>query len=376
MKPVHVAALALVALVAGMVIWFSGQSDAPVVAEDKALFTDLAVKLDDISQLKLSDAAGATVTIERKGKGWMVREASRYHADVGKVGELVVAVSEAVTQEQKTSNPEFYERLGVQDIANADSEAVLLSIQAGGQSYDVLIGNQSDRFGGSTFVRKPDSAASLLVSPSLRVSTDASSWQDKQVLDFPSEEIQSVVIEHGDSTTEIVKDSPTQTSFTLVGKTDDQKLQDTLVRGVGRGLAGLSFEDVRRGAAFAINDYQRKSVKYTLFSGVVVQVTLFYKLPEEETEDSEGPPAKAEYWLNAGVRFDESIAQQFAPQPTATVDGTEPQTLTLTPADLADRQREADELNDKIRMWMYKITSARFDSINKTTEELIDTPEE
>lgn len=383
MKPLHVTILALIALGAALALWLNdGAAPAPTRTEQK-LFPELASNLDSATQLTVSDAKGGKVTLERKDAGWRVIEQAKYYANSRTVGELLVALSDAAVLEEKTANPEFYERLGLREVSDSASNAVLVSLASPAQTFEVLLGNTSARFDGSTFVRKPGSEPSYLVSKKLQASTDSYDWLDRQVLDIASDEVQSVKITHGDDTLEILRDS-VDSDFDLFDRQEEQALNTTAVKALSRGLAGLSFEEVRKGAAFAVNDYQRKSLAYALFDGTQVLATVFYKEPEasedsvddstDNEDQSSGPPAQPEYWLNVGVRFDEQAAQQFAPQPTATVNGEEPKTLILTPADLADRRARAEQINQKTRMWMYKITSARFDSFNQTVDSLTDAP--
>ncbi|MFK8029732.1 MAG: DUF4340 domain-containing protein [Gammaproteobacteria bacterium] len=372
MKPLHVVILALLAVGAGAAVWFSGLSNEPVEEAVQKLFPNLADNLDAVTQVVVSDAAGAKVTLDKKNSDWTVKEKKRYFAKRNQVAELVLAVSEARIVEQKTANPEYYERLGVRDIKEPDSNAVLLTLSSATDTFSVLLGNASGRMGGSTFVRKPDEATSLLVAPALSAITDADAWLDKAIVDIAADDVQSVKITSGGKVTEVSKEAIVGSDFKLVGRNDDE-LDQSAVSGLGGGLAGLTFERALPGAAFAVNDYERKTVTYTLFSGVVIDVTLFSREPSEQTESSDKPPAPAQYWLNASARFDEDLAQSFVPQPSA-VDGAEPKRFRLTAADMADRRAEVEQFNKTRRPWVYKMSAERYSSMNQTDLSLVATP--
>ncbi len=368
MKPVHVLILAVLVIGAGAAIWLGSGDDTDARPTDQKLFPDLAGKIDTVGSLTVSDAKGGKVTIERQDDGWIVKEKSKYAANTSKVGELLLNLADATLVEQKTSNPEFYARIGVNDVSNSDSSAVLLSVLTPGGKLNLLAGNSNDRFGGSTFVRKPESAPSYLVTPKLEASTDVNDWIDTRILDIAADDIQSVKVTGSDGEiAEISKAAMFDSEFDLVGREESQTLNAIAVRNLAGALAGLDFEDVKRGAAFAVNDYKRIKVTYTRFSGVVVDVTLFYR---DDPADSDAEAAPQHYWLNAGARFDEALAQKFVPQPTAN-ETSGGEALSLTSADIADRRAEAERINKSKRRWMYKITSAQFNKMNQSKSTLV-----
>ncbi len=376
MKPLHVLILALVVVAAGSAIWYNNSSEGPAAAApEQTLFPALADSLSSVSELTLTRAGGEEISIEKKDGEWVLGRKPRYYVDPSKVGTLLVAASEARQVEAKTTNPEFFSRLGLSDISEADSEAVLLSVEASGQSFDVLLGNSSERFGGSTFVRKPTEQATYLVSPAINADTDADAWLDKLIFDIQPDEVQSVTVMDGTNTlSEIRKDAMFGSEFELVGREEGQAVNDAVIRGLARGLSGLRFNDVKQGVAFPVNDYKRLNVTYTLFSGVIVNTTLFYRDNDADaaTDEQSGPSPEPKYWLNAGARFDESIAQQFVPQPgSEAADNDEAQRLTLTAADIADRRQEAERISRTRQRWIYEIPAARFESMSRPFESLV-----
>ncbi len=373
MKPVQVLLLALLVGGAGAAVWFGlGGDTASLVIEEK-LFPKLAGNLDSISRLTVSDAKGGKVTIEDKDGIWVVKEKSKYAANVSKVGELILSLADAKQVEQKTANPEFYSRLGLRDISDTESEAILLSLSTPDGDLNVLTGNASDRFGGSTFVRKPDSDTSFLVTPKLTTGTNVDDWIDPGLFDIAADEVQSVKVTNaGVQGAEISKSAMFDSEFDLVGRADDQVLNAVAVRNLAQALAGLNFENVIRDVAFAVNDYKRLNVTYTQFSGIIIDVTLFYRdEPQSGDEETDGPPRKIQYWLNAVARFDESLAQQFVPQPSSSDEATNNEALTLTTADIADLRAEVEHINQTRKRWIYKISPTQFQRMNQSASTLI-----
>jgi hypothetical protein len=86
------------------------------VATGRLLLPDFAPLANDIREVRITGSeSGGGVTLEREDDGWVVVERSEYPADMGKLRPLVVALSEAGIVEEKTSNPEYYDRLGLGD---------------------------------------------------------------------------------------------------------------------------------------------------------------------------------------------------------------------------------------------------------------------
>ncbi|MEM7081457.1 MAG: DUF4340 domain-containing protein [Pseudomonadota bacterium] len=355
--------LGLVVVAAALFIWMS-QNDVETNQAGEVLLSGLAQELDDVSELALANAAGDTVTIEQTNGQWTVREKSRFYANSKMVGNLLVAAADATVSEAKTSNPELYDQIGVQDLSQDDSRAVKLSITAPSKTYELLIGNQSGRFGGSTFVRRAGEAESFLVTPMLSAEVNVPLWLQTSVLDIDAADVQSVQIQATNGEVVTISKSARGDAFVLDGMPEGRALSDVPVRGLGRGLTGLTFQNVTRAVAFPVNAYQRMSAVYTLFNGVVIEVILFYTEP---VDSDDGPTKEPQYWLSIGSRFDAAIATEFTPQPS----DENAQPFVLTDADLADRQQEADDIKNRNGPWVYEITGARFDSINRTQESLL-----
>ena len=83
-----------------------------------AFVPGLAAALNDVERVTLTKAGGETVaTLERRGDAGSWSRRARYRADVAKLRQSLRALADAKILETKTSNPEFYARLGVEDVA-------------------------------------------------------------------------------------------------------------------------------------------------------------------------------------------------------------------------------------------------------------------
>ncbi len=133
------------------------------------------------------------VTLERTEAGWGVVERSGYPVDFKRLEELLRALSQARLLEQKTSRPEYFSRLGLVDIEQPDSKAVLLELWSGAEQalVRVLIGDPAESRNGR-YVRAASGSETWLIDQSPEPLTDAADWIDRHFLDVDFSRVERV----------------------------------------------------------------------------------------------------------------------------------------------------------------------------------------
>ena len=126
------------------------------------LVPGLSHAINQVERIRLTAPEGdGVITIVRNRDGWSVSERDGYPVDAGQVRQLLIRLSEARTLEEKTADPGFYDRLGVEDVTEETGSGVLVEIE-GGADAALIVGKQEPRSGRGTYVRPRDSAGSLL----------------------------------------------------------------------------------------------------------------------------------------------------------------------------------------------------------------------
>ena len=102
---------ALIIIVAG--VWLAGrESSTGTSAATSALYPGLKEQLNAVNAIHLYKAGDARVVeLVRKDDAWKVSERDSYPADDGKVRKLLIALADAKSAEQKTSDPQQYATL-------------------------------------------------------------------------------------------------------------------------------------------------------------------------------------------------------------------------------------------------------------------------
>ena len=184
-------ALTVAALIAiSAALFFSTRRNSPPDVHGAALLPALAGELDTISSLSvLKGSATPTVTVHKQGDQWTVAERANYPADVSKVRKLLLTLSDAKIREEKTSNPDNYAIIGVEDASKAGATGAEIELTAKSGKLGVIVGKP---VGQGNFVRRPAEKVSYVAEPGISFEAEPRFWIDTRLLDIASDKIQSI----------------------------------------------------------------------------------------------------------------------------------------------------------------------------------------
>jgi len=364
MNPKNLKILALIIAALAVVYYLIGNNDGSST-EGNVFIPGLKEHLNDTTSLGVRSHDGA-FTIAR-GDGWVISERDNYPADVGALRELLIALADARVIEIKTSNPENYAVLGVDDPADEDSSAIELSIRGEGFEHGVILGKTAQR--SYRYARLVGSEQSVMIDKNPDVSAEVGGWLMQDLLDIASSRISAVTIAHADGERlEIVKGSPEAANFDVVNLPEGRELSyATVANGIAGALAGLKLEDVRR----AVEGTAPSVVtRFETFDGLTISVASF------GTED--------EPWIAVDVEASPDAADDDgAAEPATTAADAAESTDTDTPEDDAVEEEagrnvadEAADIAARTAGWQFRIASykanllkRRFDDILKAETE-------
>ena len=365
-----VAALAAVLVVLALV----GQNRAPAPSlSGSTLLAGLDAALNDVDEITLVGAGNETVaSIRRSEQGWTVPEKGGYPADTVLIRDALLALAEARVVEEKTSNPEFYDRLGVESVESDSSAGTAVTIRYGDEAFPTVI--LGDAEGTSQrYARRSDEARSLLIDRDPDLPRSAPQWLQTSILDLRSERVSEVIIEHGDGERlRIFKDEPGQTNYSVDAVPDGRELQYAGVANVtGNVLRELALEDVEPAA----DDGLEPSVttRFGTFDGLVVTARGYERGDENwlELEASVNAEAVAEQGFEPAA--DDSGETTDTPEPAA--DGGAVADPNAQGADAgndgADPAAEAETINATVAGWRYRIASYKYEQMTRRMEDLL-----
>ena len=240
--------LALMAAAAVVMVTLTGRSDRDPAQDDAStvVLPGLSHGINQVERIRLTAPSGdGVITLERHSDGWSVVERDGYPADAGKVRQFLIRLSEARTLEEKTADPAFYQRLGVEDVSGETGSGVLVEI-TGGSDARLIVGKKEPRSGRGTYVRPADSSGSILVDQELAPGTTIADWVVRDIMDIPESRIVSVDVLHADG--DIVEVRRNETGeFQLANLPEGREV--SAANGpatLARTLSALSLDEVRR----------------------------------------------------------------------------------------------------------------------------------
>jgi hypothetical protein len=321
--------VSLVVLVAlAVAVSISQQRDT---GSGQLLLPDLKARLNDIERIVVRTGGDRKIaTLERRKDGWILAERDGYPADVGLIRKNLIALAEARVLEEKTSNPELYGRLRVDDVEKPEATGVRLDLTAGQTSTGVIVGATGVGGGERAYVRLAAEPTSWLVSGGFEVPAEPDRWLDRSVTDIDAKRIRAVTITHPDAPpVRIEKDSAEATDFKVLDVPPKRELSFPGVgNAIGAALAGLTLDNVEPAAAFAPADVRPVVARFETFDGLVVEAS-GWRLP-------------------AGLRF------RFAA--SATQDSA---------------KAEADAINARLGNWVYTLPEFKSEQLTRRLPDLL-----
>ena len=353
-----VAAAAILALLAILGQGRGGNSRIAGESAGTLVLPGLGEELEEIREILVSGQGRETLaSITRTETGWVVADMDGYPADTSRVNALLIALAEARVVEEKTANPEFHSRLGVESIDTQDAAGIELElVPESGSPYSIVLG---DPYGnGQRYVRLADENLSLLIDRSPDVARSAADWVSAGIIDIAGTRVQRVEIAHADGERLVVsKATREDPNFAVENVPDGRELQYASIANVtGNALQGLRLEEVAGAGSDAITQTPLAVSEFWTFDGLVITVT---------ATDGGGD----EPWLTFGARYEVDQALAFSSAPSESVSDT------FDNADGGEQNEnaivEAEAINARLSAWRYRIPSFKYTQLTRRMEDLL-----
>lgn len=307
--------------------------------ERQVLLTDLADKIDTVTAIKISDA-GHTLIVRKSGDGrWVAPAKANYPADAGRVRKLVLGLATLKVIEEKTSTPELYDRLGVEDITAKDAKSHLVELQdaAGKTVTALLIGKRatSDR----AYVRLQGAAPSYLVSGVPEIDVNQMAWLDDTLLTVEKERVKRLVVQPANGRAVAIWRDKSDAGFRLENMPKGRRMKSYGgADAAAASLNFLTFDDVRPAAPVAAKP---TVVTVTTFDGLTVTARL------------------TDGWVHFAAAFDPAAAEKDAG-------------VAVMPKAPADGAKEAADINARLGRWDYRLPDYKIKDLTPGLEDLLE----
>jgi hypothetical protein len=345
----YLAALTLVALAAVVFLMSKdGSSGKPVV--ETLLLPAIAGQINDVDRVEIVTAGSNTVaTLVRDEVQWRVEQMGGYRANWSKLQALLAALAQARVIEPKTDKPEYYDRLGVEDVTADDAGSVLVRFSIGDQTTGILVGHRAQGRQGQ-YVRLQDAPVSALVDREFDVPRQLIDWSDIEIIDINSSEVAEIEIIHPSSERVLAtRVSADQTDFNLAGPLALREIKSSwAVNSLGSVFTMLNMETVRPASSIDWTDAVKMRV--LSFSGMEILADLVHLEDEYLMRlHASHPAASVVQDDNEGSVSQQEIEKQAQDDVAGMVDA----------------------INLKVDGWAYGISKQKFEAMVKKPEDLL-----
>ena len=364
MTPRRLLILVIVALVViGASVWLAGrQSSTGSSAGTGALYPELKEKLNSVSAVNIYKAGDARVVeLKKQGDDWTVSERDNYPADDTKVRKLLVAIADAKLYEQKTSNPEAYATLGVEDTKGKGATSLRIELVGAPKPVNLIIGKQGVG-ARSTYVRRAGEPQSWLINTTIDTSSTPEAWLRKDIIDVAADRLQSATVEvKGAKPYTVAKGARADANFAVEGLPKGKSLSaPTAANSVASALTSLSLADVRAARAFQSTP-PASHATFKTFDGLIV--------------DADGWVQDNKHYVALRPSFDAAQAERFkiAAAPAEEKKPDEKKGEAAAPAKPPEPNvaEDAKKAAAKVSGWVYEIPDYKYEALFKPVDQLV-----
>ena len=353
--------------------------------QGKVFIPGLSSKINNVSLVEVSNGKEKT-SLKQGSSDWGVVEKDNYPANVTKIKELILGLSDLKTVEPKTTKADNYSKLGVEDPGKgASSTLVTLKDKDGKNITEVIIGKTS--FSGvkqGLYVRKPSDNQSWLVSGKVSSTADPTTWVDSKILNINKSRIKSIQFKQPDGASLTVdKENKTATDYAVEKLPKGKEISSqATVNGLATALENLTFMDVLNKDKFTFDEKSQINTEYKTYDGLVIKASAekkddkwyakFTTAYDEATVKAEEEKAKAE-----------EKAKEEAEKAKETKDAKDNKDnkQTQPPAAAAaakpagpDVKKEASDLAANLANWVYVIPDYKAQYMTKKIDDLVKAP--
>jgi len=398
--------LLLTAAIGGVAVYNRTQRQVAVTFPTASgpVLPGLGDKVNDVTLIELQHA-GKSHILEKRGDGWVMASMDGYPAKFDEVRETLIALSNLKLREAKTSNPELYEKLGVQDppkepptteeaVKNASSpepkqQSTLVRVKAADKDLGAIVLGQrtfskaGERDRNGIYVRRDGEKQSWHAEGDLMLQTDPLNWIEREVMRVDRRRVKSVTLTHPDGAiVAAVKPTVLDPNFALANMPEGRSLKSpAIANSLGSLTESVQLAGVAKRENRTLETTATLQADVRTFDGLVVTV---------KAEIPASPEANGWATIDVSVdeallieeqkKIDEAAAAAAAIDDAATTDTQAAPTPTPAPTPdprpeylsaPADVRVEAEKLQAKVGPWAFQLPGYKAQQFNKRMIDLL-----
>jgi hypothetical protein len=354
MKLKSLALLVIAAAFGVAVYFFSVNKNQTSIEADTALIPNLIDELNSVTKFTVTEAGNSLLaSVSKTQNGWVVDNRDGYEANVQEIRHLFTNLAEAKLAETKTSNPNNYTKLGVEDVSKEKAQGVLLNIEGLDNPVQIIFGNDGSSGKNTQFVRRIDEKQSWLINKKLNLNRDVTDWLRKDILDIPPERIKSIQIKHLNvSEVNITNQGAETYEFVLEAEVPEGKeVFESEIYQVANALSSLQLRDVKSYEKLNKDVNNPIITTFKTFDGLTVTTTSY--------------TSEIEPYFTVEVKFNSDDVDENVAKNTSSDGSTSDSAIVSDP-------KAAEELANKsekrLKGWAYLLPTITKNAMTKMLE--------
>lgn len=338
--------------------YFNATTKQQSVGADANLIPSLAANLNSVSKFTVTEVGNALLSeVSKSDKGWVVNNRDGYQANIAAVRHMLNNLAEAKLVEAKTSNPENYIKLGVEDISNEKAQGILFSLEGLDEVQDIIIGNDGSSGKNTQYIRRKGQQQSWLINKRLNVKRDVTDWLQKDILDIPPERIKTIQIKHPDgSEVNIANDGEEEYEYTLDAiAPEGMKISESEIYQVANALSSMQLRDVSTFSKLNTESITPVETIFKTYDGLMI-TTKAYDIDIDK-------------YFTIEVVFSADDVDQSVVEATGAAENQSDNTVDIAMiSDVKAAAELAEKSTQKLTGWAYQFPSITQDSLVKKLE--------
>ena len=328
-------------LLIGVGAYYFTSFDSSINAADKigtSFAPELLGSLNNVTKVEITGSQNQVLsTLIKSNDTWLVEERNQYPADISKIRTSLLAIAEAKIMEQKTSNPDLYSKLGVEDVSSESAQGVKVLLEYDGKVSNIVIGKPGPQINKTRYVRNLNSNTSWLIDRKIDLNHDAAYWLRKDIFSVEPDEVLEVIISLADgSRLDIKNTNQEENSFEVTNLTDpESQVVDAELHQVTNALSSFQLLDVVTDTSVFGDENKSMQVSYHLKNGIVINLTGY------EIEQDNFVAIDVKESIKDGMNIDNQVKEEIS------------------------------QLQETTAGWIYKIPNVTYDSIHKSEPDVL-----
>lgn len=319
------------------------------------LIPGLQDNLNNVSKFTVTEAGNSLLSsVSKTANGWVVDNRDGYEASVAVVRHVFEKLANAKLTEAKTSNPDNYIKLGVEDVDNENAQGVLLTVDGLDETVDIIFGNDGSSGKNTQYVRYQNEEQSWLINEKINVARDVTDWLEKDILDIPPERIKSIFIRHADGTEIRINNTGNEAyEFDLDAVAPEgKKISDSEIYQVANALSSLQLKDVSKFENINSDDkIETITAEFRTFDGLTITTT--------------GYPSAINSHFTININFNSNDVDEHIAE---TSENNESTADTAMVSDPKAAEQLAKTLETKLAGWAYILPSITQSALTKSLD--------